>query len=99
VWEVFILTITHNFQISVIYVYVYIYKNIYYRGKYIYIYKHVGQDSTVGILPHYRVDDPGIESQWAEIFRTHPDQPWDQASLLYNGYQVHPRAKAAGAWH
>jgi len=59
--------------------FLYIYKHILQKKKiYIYIYKHVGQDSTVGMVPHYRVDDPGIESQWAEIFHTHPDQPWDQ---------------------
>ena len=23
-----------------------------------------------------------------EVFRTHPDRPWGQPSLLYNGYQV-----------
>jgi len=34
-----------------------------------------------------------------EIFRTCPDWPWGPPSLLYNGYQVFPRGKAAGAWH
>ena len=33
-----------------------------------------------------------------EIFRTRPDRPWDPPSLLYNGYRVFPRGKAAEAW-
>ena len=33
-----------------------------------------------------------------EIFRTRPDRPWGLPSLLYNGYRVFPRGKAAGAW-
>jgi hypothetical protein len=32
------------------------------------------------------LDGPGIESQWGEIFHTHPHQPWGPPSLLYNGY-------------
>ena len=33
-----------------------------------------------------------------EIFRIRPDQPWGPLSLLYNGCQVFPWSKAAGAW-
>ena len=33
-----------------------------------------------------------------EIFCTHPDRPWGPPSLLYNGYRVFPRGKAAGVW-
>jgi len=33
-----------------------------------------------------------------EIFRTRPDPPWGQPSLLYNGYRVFPRGRVAGAW-
>jgi hypothetical protein len=33
-----------------------------------------------------------------EIFRTRPDLPCGPPSLLYNGYQVFPEGKAAGAW-
>ena len=33
-----------------------------------------------------------------EIFRTYPDRPWGLPSLLYNGYQVFPGGKPAGAW-
>jgi hypothetical protein len=40
----------------------------------------------------------GIESLWDKIFHTRPDWPWGPLSLLYNGYQVFPRGKAAGAW-
>ena len=41
----------------------------------------------------YRLDSPGIKSQWAEIFRTSPDRPWGPPSLLYNGYWVFPGGK------
>ena len=34
----------------------------------------------------------------SEIFRTRPDRPWGPPSLLYNGYPVFPRGKAAGGW-
>ena len=33
-----------------------------------------------------------------EIFRSRPDRPWGQPSLLYNGYRVFTGGKAAGAW-
>ena len=33
-----------------------------------------------------------------EIFRTRPDRPWGSPSLLYDGYQIFPGGKAAGAW-
>jgi len=33
-----------------------------------------------------------------EIFRTRPDRPWCEPSLLYNGYRVFPGGKAAEAW-
>jgi hypothetical protein len=49
----------------------------------------VGQDSSVGIVTSYGLDDPGIESRLeGEICRTRPDQPWGPPSLLYNGYWV-----------
>jgi hypothetical protein len=54
----------------------------------------MGRDSLVGIVTHYRLDCPGIESWWGgEIFRTRPERPWGPPSLLYNGYHVFP-----GAW-
>jgi hypothetical protein len=40
-----------------------------------------------------RLDGPGIESRWGEIFHTHPHQPWGPTSLLYNGY---PRVGGQG---
>jgi hypothetical protein len=46
----------------------------------------------------YRLDGPGIESRWGEIFVTRPDRPWAPPSLLYNGYRVIPGGKAAGSW-
>ena len=41
-----------------------------------------------------RFDGPRIEPRWGRYF----PHPWDQASLLYNGYRVLPGGKAAGAW-
>jgi hypothetical protein len=58
----------------------------------------VGRDSVVGIATRYKLDGPGIKSQRGKIFSTHPDRPWGLPSLLYNGYRVIPRDKAAGAW-
>ena len=59
----------------------------------------MGRDSSVGIVTRYGLDGPGIESRWGrEIFRTRPDRSWDLPSLLYNGYRVFPRDKAAVAW-
>jgi hypothetical protein len=55
-----------------------------------------GPGSSVGIATDYRLDGPGIESRWGEIFRTRPDRPWGSPSLLYTGYRVLPRGKAAG---
>jgi len=54
------------------------------------------RDSSVGIAIRHRLDGPGIETRWAEIFRTRPDRPSGQPSLLYNGYLVFPRGKAGG---
>ena len=60
----------------------------------------MGQDSAVGTATRYGLDGPGIEFWWGgEIFCTHPEWPWGLPSLLYNGYQVFPGGKAAGAWH
>ena len=56
----------------------------------------MGQDSSVGIATCYGLDGSGIKSRWGEIFRTRPDRPWVQPSLLYNGYQVFPGGKVAG---
>jgi len=33
-----------------------------------------------------------------EIFCTHPDWPWFPSSLMYSGYWIFPRSKAARAW-
>jgi len=40
----------------------------------------------------YRVSGGG------EIFRTRSDRPWSPPRLLYSGYWVTRRDKAAGAW-
>ena len=52
-----------------------------------------GPGSSVVIATGYGLDGPGIESRWAEIFRTCPDRPWGQLSLLSNGYRVFPGGK------
>ena len=49
--------------------------------------------SSIGIVTGYGLDGPGIESRWAEIFRTCPDRPWGPSSLLYSGYRVFPGGK------
>jgi hypothetical protein len=48
-----------------------------------------GPGSSVSIATGYGMDDP-------RIFRTRPDRPWGQASLLYNGYRVFPGIKRPG---
>jgi hypothetical protein len=40
-----------------------------------------------------RLEGPGIESRWSEIFRTYPDRLRGPPSLLYNGYRVLPGGK------
>ena len=35
----------------------------------------------------------------AARFRARSDRPWGPPSLLYNGHQILPVGKAAGAWH
>ena len=52
-----------------------------------------GPGSVDGIATAYRLDGPGIESRWGEIFRTSPDRPWGPPSLLFNGYRVFPGGK------
>ena len=49
--------------------------------------------SVGGIATGYGLDGPGIEFRWGETFRTCPDRPWGQLSLLYNGYRVFPGGK------
>jgi hypothetical protein len=51
------------------------------------------RDSVVGIANRYRLEGPGIESRWGEIFRTYPDRLRGPPSLLYNGYRVFPGNK------
>ena len=50
----------------------------------IYLITFVGRDNLVGIATRYRLDSPGIESRWGEIFRTRPDR------RLYNGFRGIP---------
>jgi hypothetical protein len=51
------------------------------------------RDSSVVIATRYGLESPGIESRWAEIFRTYPDRLRDPPSLLYNRYRVFPGSK------
>ena len=44
--------------------------------------RYAGRDGSVGTAIRYRLDCPGIESQWRRIFRTPADQPWGPSSLL-----------------
>ena len=53
----------------------------------------LGRDSSVGIATFYRLEGPGIESRWGEIFRTRPDLPWGPSSLLYIGTGSFPGVK------
>ena len=52
---------------------IYIYSDV----EFLYsVYQHkCGPGSIVGIVTAYRLDGPGIESRWGEIFRTSPDRP------------------------
>jgi hypothetical protein len=51
--------------------------------------KIVGRDSSVSITTSYRLDGPGIESQWGDdIFRTRSDRPWGPHSPLYSGCRI-----------
>jgi len=58
----------------------------------------VGQDSSVGIVTRYGLDDRGSNPGGGEIFRTRPDQPWGPPGLLHNVYGVISGGKSARAW-
>jgi len=59
----------------------------------LFIHDYIGRDGATGwtIL--------GLNPGGGEIFSTCPDRPWDPPSLLYNGYQVLSRGRAARVWH
>ena len=50
-----------------------------------------GWDSSVAIATRYKLDGPGIDSRWGEIFRTRSERPRGPSSLLYNGHRIFPR--------
>ena len=56
------------------------------------------RNSTVGIVTCYRLDVPGMESWRGQDFLCPSKVAQGPPSLLYNGYQVFPGGKAAGAW-
>jgi hypothetical protein len=60
-----------------------------YRGRVAQLVQRLATGWTV------RGSNPG----GGEIFRTRPDRPWGQPSLLYNGYRVFPGGKATDAWY
>ena len=55
--------------------------------------KACGPGSSVGITTDYGLDGPGIESRWGSRFSARPERPWEQPSLLHNGYRVFPGGK------
>jgi len=56
--------------------------------------KYVGSGSSVGIATELRDGQSGNRIPvGVEIFRTCPDRPWGQRTLLYNGYRVFPGGK------
>ena len=50
------------------------------------------------VVTRYGLDGPGFEFRWVQDFPHRPDRPWCPPSLLYTGYRVFPRGKAAGTW-
>jgi len=55
----------------------------------LFIHDYIGWDSATGWTVR------GLNPIGGEIFCTCPDRPWGLPSLLYNGYRVCPRGKAA----
>ena len=56
------------------------------------------RDSVVGIVIRYRLDGPGIESQWRRFF-PHLSRPALRPTLPpVQWYRVFPGGKAAGTW-
>jgi len=58
----------------------------------------VGRDSSVIIVNRQVWKVAESNPGGGEIFHSRQNRPWDPPSLLYNGYRVFPRVKAAGAW-
>jgi hypothetical protein len=71
------------------------------------VYNHDDYETPCIYILLYHPIFPRLATGWTvrgsnpiggEIFRTRPDRPWGQPSLLYNGYRVFPGGKTAGAW-
>ena len=58
----------------------------------------MGRYSSVGMANSYGLDGPWSNPGGGEIFRTHSRRPWGPPSLLYYGYRLILRGKAAGAF-
>jgi len=58
----------------------------------------MGWDSIVGEVTHCGLAAWGLNPVGGKIFCTHPDWPWFPPSLIYSGYWIFPRGKAARAW-
>jgi hypothetical protein len=56
------------------------------------------RDSSVGIVTHYELDGPGIESRWGRDFPHRSKPALGPTPPLHNGCWVFPGSKSAGAW-
>jgi hypothetical protein len=45
-----------------------------------------GQDSSISTATFYKLDSPGIKSQWGRKFPSWPDWPWGPPSIMYSWY-------------
>ena len=54
---------------------------------------HSGPGSSVGIATELWAIQSGDRILVGARFSAHPDRPWGQPSLLYNGYRVFPGGK------
>jgi len=54
--------------------------------------------SIMGVLTREMLEFGLMDTNNLIKVRLQHDQPWGPPSLLYNGYWVFPRGKAAGMW-
>jgi len=58
--------------------------------------KMVGRENVIGTVTRYRLDGPGIESRWGEIFHTRPDGPGAHQTSDTMGIELFPGGKRSG---